>query len=241
LDKDTGLPLIYSLLASKSKWSLRWIGTILMKLKKIPKIIITDGMLGYDCLLDLDKRIKHILCHFHHQQGVTHYLKNHFEEEQIPKRKKAMKKVLQTEDKRTVKRRFTLLKKFAQKLGIEKWVLDTEKKLPKLLPSVGSKKIPKTNNAIERFFRAFNRFYKVRCGFFSQISAKRELIFFMLMYIFIKQPQTGKAPLEAIMPEAYEMPFYKLVNDPIAILFNNDIVNQKIKMADFSYKEVLLA
>jgi hypothetical protein len=246
LDKDTGLPLIYSLLASKSKWSLRWIGTILMKLKKIPKIIITDGMLGYDCLLDLDKRIKHILCHFHHQQGVTHYLKNHFEEEQIPKRKKAMKKVLQTSDKRVarneaIKRRFTLLKKFAQKLGIEKWVLDTEKKLPKLLPSVGSKKIPKTNNAIERFFRAFNRFYKVRCGFFSQISAKRELIFFMLMYIFIKQPQTGKAPLEAIMPEAYEMPFYKLVNDPIAILFNNDIVNQKIKMADFSYKEVLLA
>jgi transposase-like protein len=241
LDKDTGLPLIYSLLAKKSKWSCQWIGEQLQKLKKIPRIIITDGMLGYDCLLDIDNRIKHILCHFHHQQGVTHYLKNHFEAEQIPKRKKAMKKVLQTEDKRTVKRRFVLLKKFAQKMGIEKWVSYTEKKLPKLLPSVGSKKIPKTNNAIERFFRAFNRFYKVRCGFFSQLSAKRELIFFMLMYLFIKQPETGKAPLQAIMPEVENMPFYKLVNDPITILMNNDIVNQEIKMADFSYKEVLLA
>lgn len=241
LDSDTGLPLIYSLLAKKSKWSLRWIGTQLLKLKKVPRIVITDGMLGYDYVLSIDLRIKHLLCHFHHQQGVTHYLNEHFEKEEREKRKKEMKKVLQTEDKRTVKRRFALLKKFAQKLGIEKWVLDTEEKLPKLLPSVGSKIIPKTNNAIERFFRAFNRFYKVRCGFFSIISAKKELIFFMLMYIFIKQPETGKAPLEAIMPEAKEMPFYKLVNDPIAILMNNDIVNQKIKMADFSTKECLVA
>jgi len=99
-------------------------------------------MLDYDCLLDLDQRIKHILCHFHHQQGVTNYLKNHFEAEQMPKRKKAMEKVLHTEDKRTVVRRFALLKKMAQKLGIEKWVSHTEKTLPKLLPSVGSQKIP---------------------------------------------------------------------------------------------------
>ena len=63
----------------------------------------------------------------------------------------------------------------------------------------------------------------------------------MLMYIFLKQPETGKAPIETIMPEAYEMPFYKLVNDPIKIMMNNLIVNQKIKMADFSTKEALLA
>ena len=61
------------------------------------------------------------------------------------------------------------------------------------------------------------------------------------MYLFIKQPQTGKAPVETIMPEAKKMPFYQLVNEPITILMNHDIVNQKIKMADFSYKEVLLA
>jgi len=88
LDKETGLPLISSLMASKSKWSLRWIAEKLKQLKKIPRILITDGMLGYDCLLDIDQRIKHILCHFHHQQGVTPYLKEHLEKEEIPTRKK---------------------------------------------------------------------------------------------------------------------------------------------------------
>jgi hypothetical protein len=39
--------------------------------------------------------------------------------------------------------------------------------------SVGIVRIPTTTNAIERFFRAFNRFYKVRCGFFSVLSASR--------------------------------------------------------------------
>jgi len=170
---------------------------------------------------------------------VNHYLRKHFHKEQIPSTKKAMKQVLQTEDKRTAKRRFAKLKKIAPKLGIEKWVKDTEKKLPKLLPSVGSQKIPKTNNAIERFFRAFNRFY-IRCGFFSTISAKRELIFFMLMYLFIKQPQTGKAPVEAIMPEAKMMPFYQLLNDPITILMNNYNVKDNAKMADFLLQEKLL-
>jgi hypothetical protein len=37
---------------------------------------------------------------------VTHYLREHFEKEDIPQRKKAMKEILQTEDKRTAKRRY---------------------------------------------------------------------------------------------------------------------------------------
>ena len=152
-----------------------------------------------------------------------------------------MKKILQTDDKRTVKRRLQKLKGMARKLGIAGWLKETEKKLPKLLPAVGSKKIPKTNNAIERFFRAFNRFYKIRCGFFSVISAKRELIFFMLMYLFIKQPSSGKAPVEAIMPQAKTMPFYQLVNDPINLLMDAENVNENIRMADFKTKEYLAA
>ena len=84
-------------------------------------------------------------------------------------------------------------------LGIQEWVKQTESNLPKLLPSVGSVRIPTTTNAIERFFRVFNRFYKVRCGFFSVLSAKRELIFFLLMYLFIRQSESGKAPIETIM------------------------------------------
>jgi hypothetical protein len=112
--------------------------------------------------------------------------------------------------------------------------------LPQLLPSVGSSRIPKTNNALERFFRAFNRFYKARNGFFSIISAKRELIFFLLMYLFIQQPASGKAPLEAIMPEVRDMPFYQLVNYPLSILITSQKVNRRVKMADFSLTERLL-
>jgi transposase-like protein len=240
LDHDTGLPVVASLLATKSKWSIRFIAIQLRKLRKIPTIVITDGMLGYDCLQDIGQRVRRILCHFHHQQSISHYLKKNFPEDQIPQRKKAMKKMMQTQDKRTVKRRFEKLKSVAEKLGISEWVAETERKLPKLLPAVGSRKIPTTNNAIERFFRAFNRFYKIRCGFFSVLSAKRELIFFMLMYLFIKQPETSKAPVEAIMPEAKMMPFYQLVNDPITILFNTNSVKHKSKMPDFSPPERLL-
>ena len=201
-------------------------------------------MLAYDCLANLDQRIHHILCHFHHQQGVNHYLKRHFRKEQIPKRKQVMKQLLQSNDKRTVRRRFATLKKMAAKPGIKQWVKDTEKKLPKLLKAVGSQRIPQTNNAIERFFRAFNRFYKVRCGFFSPISAKRELIFFILMYLFIKQPETAKAPVEnpdedgveAIMPEATKMPLYQLVNDPIRLLMNT----QKISLTMSTFFVIIL-
>jgi len=242
LDNETGLPVISSLLASKGKWACQWIALLIKELKKIPSFFITDGMLAYDYITEaLDKRTHHILCHFHHQQGVTHYLRRNFSKDQIGERKKEMKKILQTDDKRTVKRRLQKLKGMARKLGIWDWVKETEKKLPKLLPAVGSKRKPKTNNAIERFFRAFNRFYKIRCGFFSVVSAKRELIFFMLMYLFIKQPSSGKAPVEAIMPKAKTMPFFRLVNDPINLLMDADNVNENFRMADFNIKQCLAA
>ncbi len=99
-------------------------------------------------------------------------------------------------------------------MGIKEWVEQTESNLPKLLLSVGSVRIPTTTNAIERSFRTFNRFYKVRCGLFSILSAKRELIFSLLMYFFIKQSESGKAPIEIIVPEVVRMPLYRLMNDP---------------------------
>ena len=93
-----------------------------------------------------------------------------------------------------VKRRLEKLKASAKEQQITEWVQQTEADLPKLLPAVGSGRLPSTTNAIERFFRAFNRFYKVRCGFSTVKSAKRELIFFLLMYLFVQQTDSGKAP-----------------------------------------------
>ncbi len=238
LDSETGLPVLASLLNTKSRWSCQWIGCKLKQIGKIPKVIITDGLLSYCALAGMLKGAKHILCHFHHQQAVTAWLKKRFTDKaQIDTRKKQMKKVLQTTDKRTARRRFARLKESADELGIKEWIDQTEANLPKLLPAVGSSRIPKTTNAIERFFRAFNRFYKVRCGFFSVISAKRELILFMLVYVFVRQPGSGKAPIESIMPEASRMPLYQLINDPFGAVLGVENVKKNANMADFLLEE----
>ncbi len=221
---------------------------MLKRIGKIPRVIITDGLPGYSHVIHamslVGRRVKHILCHFHYQQGITRWLKKRFEDkDEIAARKKKMKRVLQTKvsirlrllnpgDKRTVRRRLEKLKESSQELGIGEWVEQTQQKLPKLLPSVGSICIPRTTNAIERFFRAFGQFYKKRCGFFSVVSAKRELILFLVMYVFICQPESGKAPIESIMPDAREMPFYKLINDPLRTVMGVENVNRNVKMAD---------
>ena len=239
LDTETGLPVLASLLPSTGKWACRWIGVMLKRIGKLPRVIITDGLPGYNHVMAVIKggwpkgRVRHILCHFHYQQGITRWLKKRFDDkDDIAVRKKKMKRVLQTSDKRTVRRRLRKLKESSQELGIGEWVQQTEQKLPKLLPSVGSVCIPRTTNAIERFFRAFNQFYKKRCGFFTVVSAKRELILFLVMYLFIRQPESGKAPIESIMPEAREMPLYKLINDPLKAVMGVENVNRNVKMAD---------
>ena len=73
---------------------------------------------------------------------------------------------------------------------------------------------PRTTNSIERFFRAFQRFYKTRGGFHSVVSAKRELMLFIVVYVFTVQASTGTAPIERIVPQASQIPFYTLLNDP---------------------------
>ena len=80
--------------------------------------------------------MKHILCLFHHQQGVTRWLKKRYKEDKdIDTRKPLMKKIFQTRDKRTVRRRLGKLKESSESLGIQEWVEQTESNLPKLLPS----------------------------------------------------------------------------------------------------------
>ena len=237
MDHQTGLPIVTKLLKSRSRWACQWIGVQLAQIKKIPQVIITDGLLSYRYVV---LGVKHIHCLFHHQQGVTRWLKAHFEEKaEIAQRKPLMKRIFATKDKRTVKRRLGKLKAEAQALEITQWIEQTEANLSNLLPAVGSCRLPTTTNAIERFFRCFNRFYKVRCGFSTVKSAKRELIFFLLMYLFVQQAETGKAPIESIIPRARGMPFYQLVNAPLKTVMGVESVNKKIKMADLSPQQCL--
>ncbi|HSF28948.1 MAG TPA: transposase [Candidatus Tectomicrobia bacterium] len=230
LDVPTELPVLAALLPSRSQWACRWVGAQLRQLKKIPGVIITDGLPAYAYLLPA---AKHVLCRFHHQQGVTHWLKRHFvTDAEIEARKPMMKKLLQTRDKRTVRRRLARLKAQAAALGITPWVTGVEEKLPQLIGSVGSRHVPSTTNAIERFFRAFERFYKTRKGFHSVRSAKRELLLFLVVYLFTQRASTGQAPIEVILPEARRMPLYRLINDPFRALQERGTVKRETEMAE---------
>ena len=185
---------------------------------------------------------KHVLCRFHHQQGVTHWLKQHFATDaEINARKPMMKKVLQTRDKRTVRRRLARLRARAAELGLTPWVRRVDEKLPQLLCSVGSARLPSTTNAIERFFRAFQRFYATRGGFHSVLSAKRELLLFLVVYVFTQQTTTGEAPIEVILPEARRMPLYRLINDPFRALQERASVKPEATMADLLLPKAVTA
>ena len=230
LDVPTELPVLAVLLPSRGQWACRWVGRQLRQLKKVPKVLITDGLPAYAYLAP---GAKHVLCRFHHQQGVTHWLKQHFATEtEVDVRKPAMKRLFQTRDKRTVRRRLARLKERAAEWGIIPWVSAVEAKLPQLICSVGSVRLPSTSNAVERFFRAFQRFYRTRGGFHSVLSAKRELLLFLVVYVFTQHATTGQAPIETILPEARRMPLYQLINDPFRALQERNSVKPEAHMAD---------
>ncbi len=224
VDLDSGLPLFHSLLPSRTKWACRLFLLKLRRLGKNPSAISTDGLQGYTSAIEkVFPRARHLLCLFHHQQTVTRCVKKQFcdtEKEEANTIKKQMKRVMQTHDTRTVNRRLDRLEKTAEKKGwrkIVEWCRRTRDKLPHLLPAVRSNTHPSTTNEIERFFRAFTRFCKMRCGFHSVKSTKREIIFFIVVYLFTIQAESGKAPIEKIHPQANTMPFYRLLNYPFAV------------------------
>jgi transposase-like protein len=230
LDVPTELPVLAALLPSRSQWACRWVGRQLRLLKKVPRVIITDGLQAYEYLVP---GAQHVWCRFHHQQGVTHWLRQHFRSDaEINLRKPVMKKVLQTQDKRTVRRRLARLRARASELGLTPWVSRVDEKLPGLICSVGSVRLPSTTNAIERFFRAFERFYKTRKGFHAVLSAKRALRLFLVVYVFTQRDRTGQAPIEVIMPEARRMPLYRLINDPFRALQERGDVKREAELAD---------
>jgi transposase-like protein len=230
LDVDTELPVLAALLPSRSPWACRWIGWQLRRLKQVPRVIITDGLQAYAYLVP---GAKHVWCRFHPQQGVTHWLQQHFKTDaEISTRKPMMKQVLPTRDKRTVRRRLARLREQAPALGMTPWVSRVEEKLPGLICTVGSVRLPSTTNAIERFFRAFQRFYSTRGGCHSVRSTKRELLLFLVVYLFTPHATTGQAPIEVMMPEARRMPLYRLINDPFRALQERGNVKGTPQMAD---------
>lgn len=219
-DEATGLPVGMALLSTRTTWACAWFLLTLKRLGLRPQAIITDGLKSYATpIRPLFPSGTHVLCLFHHQQGVTRWLRDHAGE--LPKAvvatlKRKMKRVVQTCDPRTVRRRLARLstEDGAQDCGLEDWISQTEQKLDRLKPALRENAFPRTTNSLERFFRAFQRFYKTRGGFYSVRSAQRELMLVVVGYGFTVQPGTGMAPIEQIVPHAKQMPFYQIVNAP---------------------------
>lgn len=217
-------------LPSRRPWACRWLGAQLRQLKNLPRVLMTDGLQAYAYLVPA---APHVWCRFHHQQGVTHWLAQQFATEaESNTRKPVMKQVLQTRDKRTVRRRLARLRERAPELGMMPWVSRMEAQLPPLICRVGSARLPSTTHAIERFVRAFQRFYATRGGFHSVLSAKRELLLLLVVDVFTQRDSTGQAPLEVIMPEVRRMPLYRLINDPFRALQERESVKLEAILAD---------
>ncbi len=130
--------------------------------------------------------------------------------------KRKMKRVVHTCDLRTVIRRLQSLEDqdAREGWGLSSWITTVRDKLDRLGPALRHNQYPRTTHQIERFFRAFQRFYKTRGGFHSVLSAQRELMLFVVVYVFTRQVESGQAPIEQIVPHAKDMPFYKIINAP---------------------------
>src|SRR5262249_50097271 len=159
-----------------------------------PRVLCTAGCQAYAYLAP---GAQHVLCRFHHQQGVPHWLKQHCATKaEVDARKPAMKRLCHTHDQRTVRRRRAWLQERAAEWGITPWVSTVEAKLPQLIWSVGRVRLPSTSNAVERFFRACQRFDCTRGGFHAVRSAKRELLRCLVVSVFTQHAPTGQAPIE---------------------------------------------
>jgi transposase-like protein len=220
LDQETELPLLTYLSSTRTKWACCWFFLQLTRLGKLPRAVITDGLAGYETAMAwMLPKATHLLCLFHHQQSVTRWFQQHgsgLPEETRTWLKQQMKRLVQTCDPRTVIRRLATLeaKEAEHPWGLGRWLTTVRNKIGRLTPALRDNSLPRTTNAIERFFRAFERFVKTRGGFHSVLSAERELMLFIVVYVFTKQATSGIAPIERIVPEAPRMPLYKLINDP---------------------------
>jgi transposase-like protein len=220
LDEATGLPILGRMLPTRTTWACCWVLVTLTRDGHVPRAIITDGLAGsVGALHAVFPTAKQLLCVFQPHQGVGRWLRTHVAALSDKTRlllRRRRKRVVQTRDPRTVRRRLARLAPLNAQhhWGLGDWLRQTRDRLGRLLPAVRQNPSPRTTNAIERFFRAFQRVYAPRGGFHSVLSAKRELMRCVVVYVFTKQANTSSAPSERILPQASLTPLYNVLNDP---------------------------
>ncbi len=222
VDHVSGMPLHVAVFPSNGKLYCR---LFLLQLKHIgyqPKVIITDGWDAYvTAIARVFPHAQHLLCRFHALHAAFRRLKAALPEWSVRRAWGAkLRQVFLTADKRTVRRR--LEKLHAQAIGtpVAAVIARLIDKLPKLLPAVGSTFRPTTSNAVEQFFAAFDRFYRLKGPFQSKASAEKHLGLFMLGYVFsvrsaeAKDEHQGLCPLQQAGYQVGQVPLFHLINRP---------------------------
>jgi len=186
-DEETGFPLWGDLLPTRTTWACGWVLGSVIRLGKRPRAVITDGLAGSAAAIAAGlPTAKHLAGRFHQQQGVGRWLRahaSHLSAEGVKGLKRKRKPVGQPCDPRTGRRRLTRLA--AEDVGpqgdLPAWISQTRQRRGQLVPARRRNAFPRPTNSLERFFRAFQRFYSTRGGFPSVLSARRDLMLFVVV------------------------------------------------------------
>jgi transposase-like protein len=197
----------------------------LLQLKALgyrPKAIITDGWDAYvGAIARVFPHAQHLLCRFHALHAAFRRLRKHVPGAKARQAWAAkLTRLFHTPSKRTVRRRLAKLQAEAQGGPAHAVMARLLAKLPQLLPAVGSTWRPTTSNAVERFFGAFDRFYRLKGPFQNLASAQKHVDLFMLGDVFetfsaqAAQERQGQCPLQLAGYEVGPIPLFHLLNRP---------------------------
>ncbi len=222
VDHVSGLPLHVALLPANSGAYCKLFLLQLKQLGYVPKVIITDGWDAYvTAIAQVFPQAQHLLCRFHALRAAFRRLKvalANGAERHLWMGK--LSRVFHTTDKRTVRRRLQTLHQQAADTPVAGVLARLAAKLPQLLPAVGSTFRPATSNAVEHFFAAFERFYRLKGPFQNQASAEKHLALFLLGYVFsVRSAEAtdvhqGRCPLQQAGYRVGQVPLFHLLNRP---------------------------
>ncbi len=134
-------------------------------------------------------------------------------------------KLFHTGDKRTVRRRVEKLCGSVRGLGVDHVVSGLVGKLPQVIGAVGSTWRPSTSNSAEGFFRALDRFYRVKGPFCDEASAQKHIRLFVLWHIFSVGASGQACPLEKAKGAVGKIPLYHLINRPNVLMLRKQMAH----------------
>ena len=201
-----------------------------------PRVIVTDLNRDYgEPVAQVFPEAIHHECIFHAMKWTQRQIKEVYGADYAEKHPEAVRlkkdiyRILQCKDKRTAQRRYDKVMAWRDEYvaampEAAKIFNSLKRHWPKLVNGMGSKIIPKTNNAVELVIRRFDQHYQNFCGFESIETARRFLAVFEMVYRFTPfaednkkdkerlpdQRIGGKCPLELAGYEVRKLPIAQI-------------------------------